>query len=275
MLGARRAQAWRYHPAYRRPEHLHDESEFNLVVAGRGVMTLGAERVDVRSGMLLWIPPGLRHGLEWASSDFDLLVVGFQPELLDRLPSGLAQADPFTPRAELFTGDVHPWAEALAATAQEGDRAAVEAQLMDALVTFAHARGGARVTERAARLLQRERGLGRDELARRLGINRGDLSRRFQRDHAASIAEFKNRLKVVAFLRETAERPGNLMQAALAAGFGSYSQCHRVFHQLFGVAPRDYIARGGIDPDRFEPWPAVDPLAAAARQPGVTAAKLQ
>lgn len=271
MLGARRAQAWRYHPAYRRPEHLHDESEFNLVVAGTGVMTLGAERVEVRAGTLLWIPPGLRHGLEWASSDFDLVVVGFQAELLDRLPSDLSHVDPFTPRTEPFIGDVGAWAESLVATAEEGDQTVVEVRLLDALATFARAHGVARVTERAAGLLRRERGLGRDELARRLGINRGDLSRRFQRDHAASIAEFKNRLKVVAFLRETAARPGNLMQAALAAGFGSYSQCHRVFHQLFGVAPRDYIARGGIDPDRFEPWSvgtlpsAADTLSVAAR----------
>jgi len=59
MLGGRRAQAWRYHPTYRRPRHVHEESEINLVVAGTGVMSVGTQEVELTSGTLLWLPPGL------------------------------------------------------------------------------------------------------------------------------------------------------------------------------------------------------------------------
>jgi len=33
----------------------------------------------------------------------------------------------------------------------------------------------------------------------------------------------------------------NLLEAALAAGFGSYAQFHRVFRALRHVTPRDYL----------------------------------
>jgi hypothetical protein len=46
-----------------------------------------------------------------------------------------------------------------------------------------------------------------------------------------------------------------LLQAALAAGFGSYSQCHRVFQATLGCTPRVFFAspiRRAIE-DRFAP----------------------
>lgn len=253
MPGSRRAQAWRYHPAYRRPRHVHDEPEFNLVVAGAGIVFMGGERVEVAPGALVWIPPGLEHGLEAASADFDLVVVGFQQELLDRASSERWQAQPFTRRVDLLEGDPKRLGDELLGVAALNDAGTVEERLVQVLSAVAHRPQAPLVSERAAALLRRERALGRDELARRLGINRGDLSRRFHRDHGISITEYKNRARIMAFLGEAERRPGNLMQAALSAGFGSYSQCHRTFRRLFGVGPRDYIEGGGVDPNRFEP----------------------
>lgn len=254
MLAARRAQAWRYHPAYRRPRHVHDESEFNLVVAGSGVMSVGRERVELCPGSLLWLPPGLDHCLEEASADFDLVVVGFQQALLDRAPHEPGQARTFRWRLERWEGSPSSLADRLLGSADSADAAAVEERLMGALATLAPSARPSGLSERAAGLLRQDGHLGRDALARQLGINRGDLSRHFQRDHGVSIAAYKNRLRVMAFLREVERHPENLMRAALAAGFGSYSQCHRVFHQLFEVGPRDYVQGGGVDPERFEPW---------------------
>jgi quercetin dioxygenase-like cupin family protein len=85
MPGRRRAQSWRYQPAFRRPRHFHEEAELNLVVKGRGVFTLGPREVSVQAGALLWFPPGLDHYLLSASEDFDLFVVGFHVELLEAL----------------------------------------------------------------------------------------------------------------------------------------------------------------------------------------------
>ena len=254
MLGTRRAQAWRYHPAYRRPRHVHDESEFNLVLAGTGAMSLGSLRIELHPGLLLWLPPGVDHCLERASSDFDLVVVGFDAELLEAVRREHGRLPCFSREVERLDRDPRALGESLLSMADGNDERAVEQNLVGSLLALT---GGVRmqgVGERAAGMLSSERTLGRDELARRLAINRGDLSRRFQREHGISIVEYKNRLRLMTFLRESRERPQNLMRAALVAGFGSYSQCHRVFRDAFGVGPRDYLAAGGADPDRFEPW---------------------
>jgi AraC-like DNA-binding protein len=81
----------------------------------------------------------------------------------------------------------------------------------------------------------------RDELARLLGRNRGDFSRRFRRDQGMSLSDYRNRLRVLEFLRLLEAGASNLTWAALDAGFGSYSQCHRVFRALLGLSPRDYV----------------------------------
>jgi transcriptional regulator GlxA family with amidase domain len=36
----------------------------------------------------------------------------------------------------------------------------------------------------------------------------------------------------------------NLMASASAAGFGSYSQCHRIFQSELGCAPRHFFLLG-------------------------------
>jgi methylphosphotriester-DNA--protein-cysteine methyltransferase len=46
------------------------------------------------------------------------------------------------------------------------------------------------------------------------------------------------------------------LHAALAAGFGSYSQCHRAFQATLGYAPRAFFAspvRRAIE-NAFAPW---------------------
>lgn len=46
----------------------------------------------------------------------------------------------------------------------------------------------------------------------------------------------------------------SLTRAALEASFGSYAQCHRVFHQYLGCTPRVYFAAGRAEIDsRLEP----------------------
>lgn len=256
MLGGRRAQAWRYHPAFRRPRHVHDESEINLVVAGTGVMSVGVERIALTAGTLVWLPPGLDHALEQASEDFDLVVVGFERELLDRALDQGTELPCFTHQVDRLGSDVRALAGSLLGAAQGSEERAVEERLVDSLVGLGRSAPRPSVGAVAARLLWEETTLGRDDLARRLGINRGDLSRHFQREHRTSIASYRNRLRLVGFLRELHEQPENLMRAALSAGFGSYSQCDRVFSHAFGMSPRAYVHGGGIDPDRFEPWPA-------------------
>jgi len=226
------------------------------VVAGTGVMSLGSREVQLRPGTLLWLPPGVDHCLDQASPDFDLVVVGFERELLDGLLRERGKVPRFARPVSHIGSDPSALATELLQAAAGTDEGAVETRLVDALSKLDSQADPPGVGQRAAGLLGAEGDLGRADLARRLGINRGDLSRHFSRENGLSIAEYRNRKRVLAFLTEVDQRPGNLMRAALAAGFGSYSQCHRVFRQLFRVSPRDYVLGGGVDPDRFEPWDA-------------------
>ena len=52
------------------PIHLHElEEEFLFVHSGRGVGTLGNDRVPVEAGTTIYIPPGTWHGLRKTGDD--------------------------------------------------------------------------------------------------------------------------------------------------------------------------------------------------------------
>lgn len=260
MLGRRRAQAWCYHPAYRRPAHFHAESEINLAVRGCGTFRIGRRELRLQSGDLVWLPPGLDHYLVSSSTDFEMVVAGFQPELLFALTTRAVGAPSFAkPVQKLSHRDVHRFAEALAGTAASSDSQAVEARLVKILEELnASARPAAPgLGHRAAALLQTHPAAGRDEIARKLASNRGDVSRRFHQEHGMSLNAYKNRLKILEFLRLLEAGANNLTRTALQAGFGSYSQCHRAFQGQLGTGPRKYVveqARMGHR-TRFEPMP--------------------
>lgn len=93
----------------------------------------------------------------------------------------------------------------------------------------------------ATRLLVEDPTLGCAELARRLGVSTTTLARTFKRETRLSIVEYRNELRLARFLGRVDAQGGNLLEAALAAGFGSYAQFHRVFRARFGKAPRDYL----------------------------------
>jgi transcriptional regulator GlxA family with amidase domain len=59
----------------------------------------------------------------------------------------------------------------------------------------------------------------------------------------ASLVEYRNRLRLRGFFDQVEGGETNLIRAALAAGFGSYAQFHRVYRQLVGGTPRDVTLR--------------------------------
>ena len=89
------------------------------------------------------------------------------------------------------------------------------------------------------------------ELAKKFAVSPTKLGHIFNEEMGIGLVEYKNRLRVERFLTLVAPGGGNLMQAALDAGFGSYAQFHRVFRELLGATPREYIsgpARNDADP---------------------------
>ncbi|HET9955831.1 MAG TPA: AraC family transcriptional regulator, partial [Polyangiaceae bacterium] len=97
------------------------------------------------------------------------------------------------------------------------------------------------IVRRVARLLTQDPTLSCDALARQLNLSPRGLARSFKKEAKSSIVDYRNELRLASFLERAGAHPGNLLQAALEAGFGSYAQFHRVFRARFGRAPSDYL----------------------------------
>jgi transcriptional regulator GlxA family with amidase domain len=99
------------------------------------------------------------------------------------------------------------------------------------------------LTTTAAAMMAKDPALGGKELAAELDVSLGRLTRAFKAEMGVSLGEYRNRIRLDRFtvLLDTGER--NLLQAALAAGFGSYAQFHRVFRAFRHLTPRDYLRR--------------------------------
>ena len=69
--------------------------------------------------------------------------------------------------------------------------------------------------------------------------------------HLLFLPQLQNRLRVERFLARVDRGGGNLLEAALEAGFGSYAQFHRVFRRMLGVNPHEYVT--GRDHDALVP----------------------
>jgi AraC-like DNA-binding protein len=83
------------------------------------------------------------------------------------------------------------------------------------------------------------------ELAQLIRVSPGYLSRSFKQEVGISLVEYRNRLRLQRFCDIIGRGESNLLSAALKAGFGSYAQFHRIYRQLLGGSPRDYIKRFG------------------------------
>lgn len=89
--------------------------------------------------------------------------------------------------------------------------------------------------------LHQDPSLSGRQLAKKLAVSSSKLTHLFKEEMGVSLIDYKNRLRLERFLTLVAPGGGNLMQAALDAGFGSYAQFHRVFRELLGATPREYI----------------------------------
>lgn len=80
-----------------------------------------------------------------------------------------------------------------------------------------------------------------EQLARVVGTSPGQLGRLFRQDMGESLVTYRNRRRIERFFTLTDGSSENLLRAALAAGFGSYAQFHRVFRAFVGATPSEYL----------------------------------
>ena len=238
--------------------HSHEELEYNLVSHGTCSYLVGERRYDLRRGSLIWLFPDQEHVLINPSPDCEMWIVvlrpealrravrsGLDPRLLERnppwmlakalLPAAFAAHDRLLQHQFAHAGELAranaglPYAVLDAWAAFQGADAEEDANVIDPAIDL------------AARLLSRtDAPEDLVVLAKRVGLSPSRLSRLFNRQLGVSIADYRNRIRLERFLDQYVST-ATLLDAALAAGFGSYPQFHRVFRQFLGVTPRAYL----------------------------------
>lgn len=262
-----RAQIWRHVPATRKPRHFHAEPEFNLVTGGTAAFGMGDKVLQVAAGDLLWWPPGQDHVLLEASLDFDLFVIGVTEDFSSRVLSGTLYDNCTGPiLSRLAPSDLAQFkVGCVAARSPTSDVAVIEHQVGE-LWRRAHVLRGTQqdlhsVTRRALASLYESPELGRSDIARLVRAYPTEVSRCFRDDLGLTLSAFRSRLRLVRFIEAVDGGAENLLTAALSAGFGSYSQCHRVFQQTLGCAPRVFFEtslRDEMERAR-DPWAHLEP----------------
>ena len=247
-VGSALGHIWRHAVPTRRPRHFHAEPELNLVAAGTATFGVGATSIPVAAGDLLSWSPGQDHVLLDSSADFDLFVIGVTPTLSTRVLGGDGDDSHGGPTRVRLDARTTARLSARAAVPMQGQDPSVverhvgdfwrEAQALRKTAPNRHA-----LTRRALACLLEHPNLCRSELAR---ITRGyptEVSRYFHRDMGLTLGAFRRRLRLLRFVQLTDEG-ATLLTAAMEAGFGSYSQCHRDFQRVFGCSPRAYFKTG-------------------------------
>jgi AraC-like DNA-binding protein len=259
FAGTNRAQIWRHAPAYHRPRHFHAEPELNIVCAGRGAFAYGERVVGVGPGDLLWWAPGQDHELVDASPDFDLFVLAITPALSERVLGSVIASSP-SGHCRMPLSMLSRWRQACSFPFTSSEPTWKEQHVAELWLEAVELRRQAAdphvLTRKGLVRLSSCPSLERAELARELRTDPSELSRYFRRDTGLSFSEYRTRLRLVRCIEAVDCGATSLLAAALSAGFGSYSQCHRSFVATLGLTPRDFFSpeRRRAMTDRLAPW---------------------
>ncbi len=128
-------------------------------------------------------------------------------------------------------------------------RAAILCSVLGTILELSHGRPGQGVAGQLStaghpvvvsslRLLAKDPTLTARKLAPKLHISSSRLARVFKAEMGMSLVEYRNRLRLERFQVLLDAGGENLLEAALAAGFGSYAQFYRVYRAVRGAPPR-------------------------------------
>lgn len=266
---------WPLAREYLKPRHFHAQLEFLLIVRGRACVRVGRSLHVVHQGQLVWHLPGVEHAVYETSSDCELRVVQVEPDLCASVARQLKRPASFDAAVLPGSGSFSGWARELGMlacgrpvvelTERDRDRlleqcdttcadssmtpGEVPARLRQALSVAWNAtlsdhdsRRPLSLVELASCLLFDDPSLERSTVCRALDVSEGYLSRCFQRELGISFAEQRARMRIAHFVTHVSRDRQNYLAAALSAGFGSYSQLHRVFSQIVQVSPKSYFS---------------------------------
>jgi AraC-like DNA-binding protein len=242
------------------PGHRHPELEFNLVVRGTARYLVGDRRYDLGPGSLAWFFPGQRHRMIDQSPDLRLWLGFFhQPVLRQAQLAGgyrrLLERDPAGHFCrQLRAQDAARLTTLLSEVAATLDDAVLLATGLAHLVAAAwamHQRAPAvpasaelhPAVARAANALAGDDGADLAAVATRSGLSASRLRHLFRAQTGSSLTDYRNRQRLQRFIEARPRSRATLLDGALAAGFGSYAQFHRVFRRSIGVSPMEWLRK--------------------------------
>jgi AraC-like DNA-binding protein len=247
--GNHQAFVWKYSEPIggRRPRHFHAEPELNLVVRGSAIFGVGHKVVTVSAGELVAFPSAQDHVLLDSSPDLYLYAIGLDSSYSARvLPNEPSQ--PFHVR--LPEGELRPVFDRAADIVERPDVGQLGAELWQRVHWLARRASPRSVhathvlTRRTLQLLGAGGDLALTQLAESVRAHPAEVSRRFHGDMGITLVRYRMRLKLLKFIRLVDSHQVELMAAAMSAGFGSYSQCHRAFRTELGCSPSEFFLAG-------------------------------
>ena len=250
--GSARAHVWKYSLEYggRRPRHFHAEPELNLIISGTATFGIGETIVKASKGELLGFPPGQDHVLLETSPDVYFFAIGIDPDYSAEVLRVDRDSVALPLHVRLAASDFKAlYARAAAIVDRDGvEQPGAELWEQAHWLRRRYLRGpnGAMhvLTRRALSTLAETPNLGGEILARRARTSLCEISRYFHRDVGMTLVQYRSRLRLLRFIQLVDAGSDSLRTSAKAAGFGSYSQCHRIFQSELGCAPRRYFYSG-------------------------------
>jgi AraC-like DNA-binding protein len=266
---------WPFARDYPKPRHFHAQLELLIMMRGSAQVRVGGALYAVHAGQLVWQLPGVEHAVHDVSSDCKLRVIHVEPDLCAQVALELGMHGGASKAVYPGSGSFTGWAHELGALVCGRPVVDLAQRDFDSLMELCHTtcvdaslstedmpsrlRSALSTAWRATRrdhdsrrplslvevgscLLFDEPSLERSVLSHALDVSEGYLSRRFQSELGISFAEQRARLRIARFVTHVARDQWSYLDAALAAGFGSYSQLHRVFTRVVSESPRRYFS---------------------------------
>jgi len=221
----------------------------NLLAAGTATFRVGERVVTANQGDLLAFPPGQEHALLESSPDVYLFAMGAHPEFSSQVLRSEWDAVALPFQVHLAPTDFEALRKRCAMVV---DRANVDPAIAE---LWEHAHWLRRryigrhnpmhvFTRRVLALVYEHPDLACERIAQAARANLCEASRYFHRDVGLTLVKYRTRLRLLRYIGLVNQGNSNLTKSAQAAGFGSYSQCHRVFQAEFGCSPRQYFQAG-------------------------------
>lgn len=242
-----------------RSEHKHRELEFNLVLQGTATYLVDGKRHDIRTGMIIWLFPGQEHVLVRESPDFVMWIGVYKPDFVSKFcvsssSYALRQQKPDGDFCRCLRLDDARW---LLSVLTQLSHARSDVSLFNAGLGYtlllawsaycsADELGISSIlhpaVNRAVQLLvEKPETESVEEIAREAGLSESRLRALFKAQTGVTLVDFRSYQRIWRFHKIYGNGQGmNITHTALEAGFGSYTQFHRVFKSIMGYGPAQF-----------------------------------